>query len=346
MSIEKQFNWHICGQEKIIDFLQSAILNDRVAHGYLFVGPANLGKYAVAKEFIGSILCQGQPGPMPCGECFHCRQFKNGLHPDVYIVERIIDDKTGKLKKDIAIDQIRDLKSRLQQATFLNSYKIAIIPEAQYFNKNTANALLKILEEPTNKTVIILIADDANKLPQTIISRCQVLKFLPVAAKKINDYLMGLDGFSGFDGSEAKLLARLSQGKPGRAISFLQNRQLKEKYLGDINNFFKLTKADFSARFKTIEEIIDWHKDDTVNIKQINNLFDNWQSILRDILLVKSENEPLVANINFFEAINKNKELFSFNKIQAILAGINQARTYLKQNINTKSVLENLIINL
>ena len=97
---------------------------------------------------------------------------------------------------------------------------------------------------------------------------------------------------------------------------------------------------------KTIEEIIDWHKDETVNSKQINNLFDNWQSILRDILLVKSENEPLVANINFFEAINKNKEHFSFNKIRVILAGINQARTYLKQNINTKSVLENLIINL
>lgn len=336
-----KFDWNICGHKNIVHFLQSAIVSQKIAHGYLFVGPAHVGKYTVAKEFIASILCQSEIGPIPCGECLHCQQLENSIHPDVYLVEKMTDEKTGKSKKNIVIDQIRDLKNRLQQATLLNDHKVAVIPEAQSINTNAANALLKVLEEPTPKTVIILIAENIDSLPQTILSRCQILKFLPIASNEIEKYLT----YHESDIDKAKT-ARLSFGRPGLAISLSSNEEQQKKYSQNINYFFKILGSGLSQRFNIVADIIDWSKDEVNNIKELNGLFDDWQIILRDLSLFKNNNEPLVANIDYLEIIKKQSDSFSFSKIISVLNNINQAKKYFKYNVNSKLILENLIINL
>lgn len=339
----KNFNWHICGHRNIVHFLEQSIKNDHLAHAYLFIGPAGVGKQAVAKEFIASIFCQGGGDIIPCGECLHCGQLGRGLHPDVYIIKKSVDEKTGKFKKDIIIDQIRDLKNRLQQATLLNSYKVALIPEVQYLNINAANALLKVLEEPTPKTVLILIADNINTLPRTIVSRCQILKFLPVSAKEIEEYLIS-GGLAEVE--EAKKLSRLAAGRPGVAISFLNNKELLADYSKNISQLFELASLTLGERLDLAEHLIDWQSDEALNVGKLNSLFNDWQMALRDILMVKSDNQPVIANLDFLPAVEKAAHQLSFPRIKNFLSLIGEAKDFFRKNVNSKSVLENLIINL
>lgn len=340
MNNHNNSTWDICGQDKIVDFLTTAVSNGKVSHAYLFSGPAHIGKYSLAKEFAAAILCA--KGINACRECFNCKQLKNNSHPDIYTVERMIDEKTEKLKKDITVEQIRDLKNRLQQSSFLNGYKIAIISEAQSINNNAANALLKILEEPSPKTIIILITDDLKKMSATVISRCQVLKFLPVKTKEIEKYLQS----KGATPSESSKLARLAIGRPGIALSFLQDKDLLGSFNQDVRSFFSMVDSNIDKRFKDIEKIIDWDKDESLNLKKLNVLLDNWQLVIRDFLLIKTENDFLISNGDFGEAFNSHKRYFSAEKIINVMKNINYARLLGRQNINSKSILENLILSL
>lgn len=335
-----QFNWSICGHEKIVHFLQSSIDSDNVSQAYLFAGPSHLGKEKVARKFIASLLCTDQEKHLPCGECLNCRQLKNGLHPDFYVVEQEINAKTEKFRREIVIDQIRNLKYKLSQATLFNGYKAALITKAQLMNLNTANALLKVLEEPTPKTVIIILADDLTNLPLTILSRCQVLRFLPVANNEIKSYLEKNTT------QDADLIARQSHGRPGLALTLIGDQEFERASKNNIDNFFKVSQTDLNSRLSLVDKLVDWDKDEALNISRLNTLLAAWQTVIRDIILIKSANEPLVANIKHLEQLKELSASWDFLKIKFILRKINQCSDYLFNNINSKSVLENLIINL
>ena len=339
-SNNRQFSWNICGHEKIVRFLQSAIIHSHLAQAYLFTGPSHLGKETVARKFIASLLCADQGKNLPCGECLNCRQLKNGLHPDFYVVGKEINLKTEKARKEIVIDQVRELKYKLQQATLFNGYKVALITEAQLMNASSANAILKILEEPTRKTVIIILADDISNLPLTILSRCQLLKFLPVPTLVIKSYLENSGAFN------SDLLARQSHHCPGLALNFLNDQELAKSAKDNANNFFQALKADLNSRFTLVDKIINWDKDENVNIFLLNNLLEDWQLMIRDLVLIKSDNESLITNLKQLPELKNEVLTLDFPRIRAILAKISQAYDYSRHNINSKSILENLIINL
>ncbi|MEK7167976.1 MAG: hypothetical protein AAB791_03170, partial [Patescibacteria group bacterium] len=91
------FAWDFIGQKNVAGFLESAVINQKLHHAYVFFGPSGLGKFTLAKKFVSSFFCRTAGGILPCGECHDCRQLENGLHPDVYFVKRGADEKTGKL---------------------------------------------------------------------------------------------------------------------------------------------------------------------------------------------------------------------------------------------------------
>lgn len=335
-----QFNWDICGHEKIVHFLQSAILNGNLAQAYLFSGPSKLGKQAIANKFIASLFCQNSEKDLPCGVCSSCQQIKNEIHPDFYVTTQAINEKTEKLSRSIVIDQIRNLKYKLQQGTLLNGYKIALIKEAHLMNLNTANALLKILEEPTKNTIIILLADDASSLPQTIASRCQILRFLPVPNAEIKSYLENKGVF------DSGLIAKQAYGHPGIAIDLAGSKELSKDIKRNIGVFLKIIEADLGDRFEIAEKVINWDKDEAVNISLLNDLLHTWQLALRDIILIKSDNELLVSNTNYLAELKIPAATLDFLKIKSILNKMDQVINYTKYNINSKTILENLIINL
>lgn len=341
-SQESNSNWPICGQEKVLEFLRLVILRQRPAHAYIFAGQSGLGKFTVAKNFVQALICQKKDKntAKPCQTCSDCQQLIKNFHPDVYFLKRETEEKTDKLKREISVEQVRDLKSRLTQATLLGGFKAAIIDEAQYLNVNAANALLKVLEEPTAKTVIILITNNLDSIPQTIVSRSQVLKFLPVSQTKIEKYLLA-QGIK--DGQN---LARLCLGRPGLALALAQQPERYRQLAAAAENFFKLIKTDLAGRFTLVDSLIDWQKDETKNIEQLAALFTVWQTILRDELLLKNESDELVVNFNFLTALQNNRPLFSSARIRNLIDFFQQAIKYFRQNINPRLVLENLIINL
>ena len=339
---EKKFNWDICGHERISAFLQSAIVNNKLSHAYLFIGPAGVGKYALAGKFLKSIFCLRTDQPSPCGQCGNCLQLERGAHPDVYLVERQADETTGKWKKDIIINQIRELKQKLQQTTLLSGYKAALIPEAQLVNHNAYSSLLKILEEPTAKTIIILLSDDPEKIPATIVSRCQTINFLPVAGGILENYLSR----QGAAEEKIKLLSRLAHGLPGRAIGLLQDEESLDQLQHNLDLFSEIVKDNPNARINRLEETVAWEKDETLNVAKIGRLLDDWQAALRDLLLLSRGGEYYAANVRSLKIFSELKEKFDWRRILVAAARLRQAKELLQQNINSKFVLENLIINL
>ena len=128
-----RFRWPLIGHSRIIDFLQNNLNNGRISHAYLFIGPENIGKSAVANFLVGSLVCRhlnDQTKIVPCGQCECCRQLINKIHPDVFWISREMGE-TGKLKKNIGIEQIRQLQDKFNLHSFLNTHKVAVIEQAQ-----------------------------------------------------------------------------------------------------------------------------------------------------------------------------------------------------------------------
>jgi DNA polymerase III subunit delta' len=180
-------NWPLVGNKQITEFLEKAIIKNELAGTYIFQGIDDLGKSTVARYFAQILLCQDRKSTdiLPCGLCPSCHSFKTGqnnnetnedmlMHGDCHIIKK--DDD----KKNISIEQVRDFIRVLSMSSFLGNYKIGIIKQADTLSLEAANALLKTLEEPNEKVVIILITPDLETLPETIVSRSQVLNFYPV----------------------------------------------------------------------------------------------------------------------------------------------------------------------
>jgi DNA polymerase-3 subunit delta' len=331
------FNWPIIGHRHIIKFLEKSIINDKLAQAYLFVGPVHLGKRTLAEIFIANILCQEKT--RPCGECLHCRQLKAGLHPDIFKIERE-KDKFGKLKKNVSIEQIRLLKNKLSSTSFARSYKFALILEAEYLSEGAANALLKTLEEPMGRTILILITSQAAKVLPTIRSRCQIINFLLVSKKEIADHLITLSKRPNF----SQTLASLSQGRPGVAFRFFYNQELLIKHNQQTELLLDFFQQGLTERFKNLGTIINSKNNSPITLAETEELLNNWLLALRDVILVKNFEVDSVANQNLLKKIERVKNL-SHHSLLSFISNLGQAKNYLEQNVNPKLILENLILN-
>jgi len=334
-----QFQWPIIGHSNIVSYLQNNLRNRNIAQAYFFVGLGHIGKTTIAQNFVASLACENFKnglGPIPCGQCQCCRQLANNIHPDIFWLNREVDEKTDKLKKNVSIEQIRDLQNRLSLHSFLDSYKVAVINDASTLSQEAANSLLKTLEEPTPKTVIILLANNLLGLPKTIISRCQVLKFLPVRTQEIFDHLLSLK----VDRKKAKILAELSSGCPGLALSYYSDADLYDEFQDKVNQFVSLLKTDINERLKMVNDLVD--SNDFEEIK--DNLL-IWTKIFRDMLLIRHSLDAWVTNLKFSSDLKELAACYSKSNLINFLKEIDLAKRYLLANANPKLTLENLVLN-
>ncbi len=342
-----EFDWQIIGHEKIKKFLQKSIVNQTIAHAYLFYGPSKVGKTLTAKTFANSLVCEkygtyvkstNLGAVVPCGQCSACQQFQKNIYPDLYIVDREINEKTGKKKSVISVAQIRDLLEKISKRAFLNSFKIVLIPEAQLLNQEASNALLKTLEEPAPRTVIILGSPNKDSLLPTILSRVQMFKFLPVTRQEIYDHLLD----KGANREQAKSLSSVALGRPTVAMKFYNNLPSLDDYNQIIEGMLDLLNENSTARFKYIEELVENNKD----IDEVIKILNYFSAIARDLLLVANSQENLITNQKFE---NNYKEIFANYKQSVLLSflrDIEKAKKLLRQNINPRLLFENLIINI
>jgi len=338
----KNYNWGIVGQQKISEFLQKSLANNKLAHAYLFSGPEHLGKSLMAEKFMASILCQDYHQAakleikiLPCNQCVFCTQLAKGIHPDVYFL------KKEEEKKNITVEQVREMHKFLNLTSFLNSYKIALIDKAEDLSEGAQNALLKLLEEPSPKTLLILICQDYKLLLPTIVSRCQVIKFYPVSQDTIFHHLLGL----GATREQAHLYTALAQGKIALAINFYKNPEIFRAYLEKVGNFFDLLNSNFAQRFKILESSFSDFKDSVEKSDFLSQELDFWELILRDILFSQQNLEPYLTNLHFKTKITDISHQYSSKKIIELLKQIEQIKHYLAYNINPRLAVENLILN-
>src|SRR5258706_674272 len=168
----------IIGQQKQLTILRSALANQRLHHAYLFLGPDGIGKHSVAVALAKAVHCVEANGDF-CGGCFNCPSIDDGNHPDV----RLIEPLAG--KKEISIQQVRELERDLNSRSFPGKRKVAIIDPATLLNLSSQNALLKTLEEPPQDSLMILIAANGGALLPTLRSRCLRLSFAPLTRQQV-----------------------------------------------------------------------------------------------------------------------------------------------------------------
>lgn len=173
-------------QQNNWDFLRSYIKQGRVPQALLITGTGGIGKQSLARQFACSLLCsKPQDDGLPCGFCNSCLLIKADTHPD------LIQLKPDEEKKTISINQIRQVVADTYLKPQFEAYRVIIINPANIMTVQAANAFLKCLEEPTERTVFILITDKPNKLPATIISRCQRLSVTFPKKQILFDWLRG-----------------------------------------------------------------------------------------------------------------------------------------------------------
>jgi len=322
----------VIGHEEIINFLDKSLESGRLAHAYLFLGPEDVGKETVARWWLEKILHQGSQG----GE-----RHSLETHPDVAVIERIRDEKTKKLKKLISIEQIRDLNEKISLTSFLNTYKVALIREADHLSIEASNALLKTLEEPPGKAIIVLLVSDMNKLPATITSRCQVVKFRIIPEKLIYDELRE----RGAEREEAELLSRLSAGSPGVAMKFFENKERLEDYKNEVREFIDICQSPIWRRFNFVDEKISSRGDREEIVRETKKLMSVWQGVIRDAMLVSLGCPELTVNYWAHDKISDWCDKFSNTKIVKLLNEIKLTEKSIDQNANIKLAIENFLLS-
>jgi DNA polymerase-3 subunit delta' len=315
----------VIGNERVRDFLRRAVTADRLAHGLLFVGPERIGKLAAAREFASSLLGTATP--------------EN--HPDYFFLERERDRKTGKLHGSIVIEQVQALTGRLALGAFMGGWKICILDGADLLKDAAANALLKTLEEPHEKTVLILLASSADDVLPTVRSRCQVLRFGRVPTAQIAGALAS----RGTSPAKAELYARLADGRPGAAFAYADEPAILDGMFAMRDAILGFAGSAVADRWAAIERFIPAKLPFQESADRARAFLDVAAEVLRDALLVANGHREGAVHVDARDRLEALAAALGPRKAAAAAEAIGEARRLVDENVNPRSVLERFALS-
>ncbi|TAL20718.1 hypothetical protein EPN90_00170 [Patescibacteria group bacterium] len=326
----------IIGHENIIRFLAQVRTRGTVSHAYLFAGPSSVGKTAVAARFIGELLGISQPAERLSDPFVGLRAY-----PDLNIIEREDDPKSGKRRKNISIEQIRALRERLGKSSLLSSWKIGLIVEAETLSDEAANALLKTLEEPAGKTVLILLSSSPGILPATVKSRCEFVRFNLVSERSIRDGLIR----RGVRADEAAELAGRASGRPGAAVRELQNPEAAQGNQEKALQFVQIFGAPVWRRLRFAEAAAP-EKGAIASADAAAATLGVWEAVLHDALVIAA-GEPALAHLaTFRDRIRTWAEARGPAAVLAALSSLTLARAALAENVPPRLAFEQVLLKI
>jgi len=295
-------NWKVIGHAQQKLYLESAFFGNRLTHSYLFSGPPHVGKTALALDFARLLNCEN--GNL-CGKCLAC------VNPVEIFSELIVIDKDTEIK----IDEIRSLKRDLALKPLSGQKKVAIIANAENLNRESANSLLKFLEEPQKDNFFILTTAAVGFLPQTIVSRVQKINFSPNSKQETEKHLNSLD----ISKAITKQVLELAPNKIGLANILSKNIEELERWRQQDMELDDLFSQSVFERMQYTSQI------SKLETQQIVNIFKTWL-ILSESRLRQTKQKDMKAQTDFIKALNT-------------------ALMHFKSNLNKRLVLDNFVLS-
>jgi len=332
--------WGVHGQDHAVAALRRAMTSQQLAHAYLFVGPAGVGKGALARRFAQTLACEAreQREATPCLVCRTCKAIETEESPDIEriaiggICDETSHDHASDNSTRIRICQVRRLRRVSALAPFATPRRIFVIDAANDLQTEAGHALLKTLEEPSAGVVLVMLATDLEDLLPTMRSRCQEIVLRPMSRAAL---VASLEA-AGTDPIEAERVAPLARGRFGAAMTMLADpslQVLRETVDADAR---RLARASRNERFDYAQQLSqNWFRERDSVIATIDIWAEWWRALLLAVTAVEPSVE-LVAEVADCDAAQATQGV----------AAVRRARQHLLQNTNPQLALEVMMLDL
>ena len=284
----------VIGQGHIVQTLKNALLNNRIGHAYLFSGTRGVGKTTMARIFAKALNCVKGPTPEPCNECEMCRDITGGYCPDVVEIDGA---------SNTSVEDVRELRENVKYASSKGRYKVYIVDEVHMLSKSAFNAFLKTLEEPPAHIIFIFATTEPNKIPETVISRCQYFEFKRISINDVVEQLMLITKKEGIKVSRdiLTLIAKSAEGSMRDALVAMDqilsfsDGTIKEEDVKIILGFVGrevLSSFMNSIIKKDIQNILKLVKELTINGTDLRIFCKEFLEYIRNLMVIKVATEP------------------------------------------------------
>lgn len=313
----------IKGQDLALEKIQADIKKERLFGAYLLTGPPGVGKKMAAIGFTKALNCK-QDNLRGCEKCSSCLKMEKNNHPNL----RIVTPEGESIK----IRQIRSLKVESGYKIYEGRKRVWIIDEAEKLTQQAANSLLKIMEEPPQDLILILITHVPKFLPSTVLSRCRTVHFSALSCQHMSEILKKK---TPLPDHVVSVISQLAQGSMSEALKLAQ----REDVFQERETIFKLIRRGKSLSLQVFELSERWCMKENSEIETLLNMI---LFFLRDILMLKMERSFSVFNQDKRGELLNLKETFSFSQLYKGIQAVEESKTFIQANVSTQLVLEGM----
>lgn len=332
----------VVGQKIIIQTLKNALKNNTLSHAYLFAGPRGTGKTSIAKILAKTVNCENINDYNPCNKCVNCTQYNNKQAVDIIEIDAASNN---------GVEEIRELKSKINLVPTIGKYKIYIIDEVHMLSTGAFNALLKTLEEPPKHIIFVLATTDPHKIPSTILSRCQRFDFKKIDSKYVIERLKEVSTKENIDIDADALeeLAYLSDGGMRDALSLLDQAIAYANGTITLNDIHEINGTITN---KTMKEFLNFILNK--EIEKIFNQIDYFNSEGKDFYKLTEEFVLYLRNIlihknvpNYFKVESENYNIdIDIEELIDMIKEFNNSLYEMKTSTNPRLIFELAIIKI
>jgi DNA polymerase-3 subunit delta' len=322
----------LIGQFYVKRILANVVSSGRIPHAYLFYGPQGTGKMSAAISFSKALNCENVQEGQGCGECASCRKIDDGNHPDIKVIE---PDGAS-----IKIEQVRMLIKEIAYRSYEGPWKVFIISHADTATVEAANSVLKVLEEPPERSMLILLSTSIKQMLPTILSRCQLIEFRKVPSPVIEDYIAKK---TGIPEGMARPFAWLSNGAPSRALELAMSKDVKtlrDRIIDDIVEIPHRGKLE-------VLQLASGLAKDKESVDLVIDILISW---FRDLLVLSGTRcKDFLVNSDKLDLVEKSIRSFSESSVFGIVSQLQDLKRTIRltrKSLNIQFAFEVLLLNI